>query len=481
MSGALRTGASAVAHPARSDLAPPRPRLAAREFAARLFLYAGVPFFLVACTFTYYGQLNREQSGDTWGTVYTAVAIVQDHTIWLDKEMPLFRQHAGKYPFMVVPRADGHFVTRTPTASSVLALPIVAVFTAVGAKAQDWGTWMEAGMLTAALTTAASVAVMFVLLTRLTTRRRAALLAATYAWGTLEWGVSGQALWQHAGAALALALALLAFVDRRMVLAGAALAAMIAFRPATPVIALFLLPLVGRRLLDWGRFALGLAPFAVTLLVYNWVAFGSPFRQGYGTAHATSALTPNWQLIGHATLGLLVSPGRGLFVYCPVLLFAVLGIIRGWREPLYRWCFLAGAAYVVVAANSSDWYGGQSFGARRVIEIVPLLVVLLVPALDAVVRTKWLWSYLGLLAWSVFVELLAATGWPPGTYWFDRHPEPLPFSAWWSVTDNELVAMMQTPGVAVRLLEMVALLAFAVLLGALTDRTFARQRRIATR
>jgi hypothetical protein len=122
---------------------------------------------------------------------------------------------------------------------------------------------------------------------------------------------------------------------------------------------------------------------------------------------------------------------------------------------LYPLCALAAAAYVAVAANSADWYGGQSFGARRITDILPLLAVLLVPAVDAIVRTKWLRLYVVALAWSVFVEMLAATGWPPGTYWFDRHPEPIAFSLWWRLTDNELVAMLQTPGIAVRLVEMV--------------------------
>jgi hypothetical protein len=358
-----------------------------------------------------------------------------------------------------------------------LALPVVGVFSAAGAKAQDWNTWMEAGMLTAALTAAASVSVMFVLLTRLTTRRRAALIAGTYAWGTLEWGISGQALWQHGGATLALAVALLAFVDRRLVLAGVAVAAMVAFRLNAAVLAIFLLPLVGRRPADWGRFVLGLMPFAVPLAIYNTVAFGSPLHQGYGVQHLHSAVKLQGAQILDGISGLLFSPGRGLLLYSPVLLFAFVGLVRGRSRLLYLCAALATAAYVVAAANSWDWYGGQSFGARRLTDALPLLIILLVPAVDVIVRTRWLWAYVGLLAWSVFVELLAATGWPPGTYWFDRHPEPIRFGTWWSFTDNELVAMLQTNGVALRLLEMSAVLVCGLALGYLTTFLAAGRRR----
>ena len=144
-------------------------------------------------------------------------------------------------------------------------------------------------MLTAALIGAATVALLFVLLTRLTTRRRAALIAVTYAWGTLAWGVSGQALWQHGGAALALTVSLLALFDKRFVLAALAITAMAAFRLTTPVLAIFLLPLIGRRWQDWLRFLLAAAPLPLALAVYNTVAFGSPLKQGYGSSRITGA------------------------------------------------------------------------------------------------------------------------------------------------------------------------------------------------
>jgi len=446
-----------------------------RGHADKALLYGGVPFFLVACLFTYYGSLNRTPSGDTYGTVYTAVALVQRHTIWLDHYLPIFQMHSGQHPYMLAYRPDGHIVNLTPTASSALAVPAVALFDLAGAKAQDWGTWMEAGMLTAALATAASAAVLFVLFTRLTSRRRAALVAATYAWATLAWSISGQALWQHGGATLALAVALLALVDRRLTLAGAAVSAMIAFRLSTPVIALFLLPLIGRRPADWGRFLLGIAPFAIPLAAYNWLAFGSPLRQGYGTAHITDALKLKSSRLQEGLPGLLVSPGRGLIFYSPILLFAIVGAIRGRRTPLYFWCALAAAAYVVVAANEDQWWGGQSFGPRRLTDALPLFAVLLVPAIGAIARTRWIWAYVVLLAYSVFVELIAAAA-NPTSAWFDKNPDVKDFSTWWRWTNNELITLVQTRDFAFRLTESIGLLALSLVIGALTSVTVAALR-----
>ncbi len=160
----------------------------------------------LACTIAYYGQFNRKPSGDTYGAVYTAVALVERQTIWLDHYLPYIQARSGEEPYMISSLTrTGQLVSGTPAAPSVQALPAVALFALAGADAGDWNAWMEAAMLTAAITAALSVAVLFVLLTRITTRRRALLSAGVYAFGTLTWTVAGQALWQHSGAMLALA------------------------------------------------------------------------------------------------------------------------------------------------------------------------------------------------------------------------------------------------------------------------------------
>ncbi|MGN6799760.1 MAG: hypothetical protein ACTHKS_16585 [Gaiellaceae bacterium] len=427
--------------------------------------HLGVVFLLVACTFTYYGQLHRKQSGDVYGTVYTAVALVEKHTIWLDSYLPYIQERAGENPYMLTTSSSGHVVTATPTASSVLAVPVVALFALAGADAGDFGMWLEAGMLTAALAGAATVALLFVLLTRLTTRSRALLICATYAWGTIAWGVNGQALWQHGGVALALTVALLALVDRRLVVAGAALTAMAAFRLTTPFIAICLLPLVGRRPRDWGRFLLGALPLPVLLAAYNIAAFGSPLKQGYGSGHIKSSLHVGGRVFD-GLAGLLVSPGRGIFVYSPVLLFAIVGAVRGRSVPLYRACAIAIVVYTVVSANLDQWWGGESFAARKFGDILPLFAVLLVPALDLLARRAWRAIFVVTLAWSVLVELLAAAAWPDA--WFGRH-DLTKLSTWWNPWDNEVVDMLTSGSTWPKVALMTAICAGALVAAAVAQ------------
>ena len=331
-----------------------------------------VPFLAVICVFAFYGQQHRKQSGDTYGTVMTAVAMVQQRTIWLDRYLPYIQERSGEHPYMVTEGRNGRPVNVTPFAPSVLALPAVAAFDLAGTASSDWDAWMEAGMLTAAVTATLSVLVLFLLATRLTTRRRAFLVACAYAFGTLTWGVAGQALWQHAPAMLALTVALLALHDRRLVLAGTAIALMVASRPSTPIIALFLLPLVGRALRDWGRLVLGALPVGLALLAYNLYVFEAPLRTGYTTDGSSSAGLFGGKLF-EGLSGLLVSPGRGLVWYSPVLVFAGVGAVRGFRTPLYRWSALAALAYLVAMGRYEWWWGGESFGPRLLTDALPLL------------------------------------------------------------------------------------------------------------
>ena len=423
-----------------------------------------VPFLAVLCFLAYFGQEHRAQSGNTYATVMTAVAIVQKRTIWLEGYLPYIQARSGEHPYMVVEGQDGRPVNMTPLLPSVYALPTVLALDLVGTDAGDWSTWMEAGMFTAAITATLSVLLLFVLATRLTTRPRAFLVACVYALGTPVWGIAGQALWQHGPVLLALTLALLALHDRRLVLAGAAGAAMIATRPSTVIFALLLLPLVGRSWRNWGHLVLGAVPFGVALATYNAYVFGSPLTTGYTRAGAADSSTAN--LFGGDLLqglgGLLVSPGRGLLVYSPVLAFALLGAVKGFRVPLYRWSALAALAYFLAMGFFYDWSGGEAFGPRMIVDTLPLLAILLVPALDVVVARPWLrWVFGVAVGWSVAVQVLGAAAWT--TAWYDTH-DATDLSVWWSFTSNELVSILQRPDLAQRMAQLALTLAGALVL-----------------
>jgi hypothetical protein len=114
------------------------------------------------------------------------------------------------------------------------------------------------------------------------------------------------------------------------------------------------------------------APIAVALAVvasYNIARFGSPLATGYDE---TSAAFNTPVLVG--LMGQLLSPGKSVFLYAPIVLAGVLGwfTLRRDHAPL-AWT-VAGLAgmYVLLYARYDWWYGGGPWAPRFLTVILPL-------------------------------------------------------------------------------------------------------------
>ena len=126
-------------------------------------------------------------------------------------------------------------------------------------------------------------------------------------------------------------------------------------------------------------FSLGLAPALLSLALFNYVRFGDAFQTGRSVLPATAAafrygtLTSPWP----GAWGLLMSPGKGLLLYCPAVLLGLLG----WRA-MHRyasrisWVLMGAAvARILFIGCRSDWHGGFSLGPRYLIMSLPFLVL----------------------------------------------------------------------------------------------------------
>ncbi|MBI5950913.1 MAG: hypothetical protein HY865_04600 [Chloroflexi bacterium] len=123
----------------------------------------------------------------------------------------------------------------------------------------------------------------------------------------------------------------------------------------------------------WGILLGGLG-----LALFNWIRFASPFDFGYGEAtflfHMRDGL-----------YGILLSPGRSVFLYSPILTLAVPGawFFHKKEKRLTLVALWTVASYILMAAAWQNWDGGWSWGSRLLTPILPLLGFLSAPAIDS--------------------------------------------------------------------------------------------------
>ncbi len=149
------------------------------------------------------------------------------------------------------------------------------------------------------------------------------------------------------------------------------------------------------------------APLAVTaaaIAVYNVVRYGNPFDTGYLPQENFGG---DW-LQGIA--GLLVSPGRGLFLYAPVLLLALPTLPALFRrhraEAALAWSMIA--AHLLLYGKWYMWHGGYAWGPRFIIPTLPFFIIGMAPAIEWARRSAWRWR--GFLALAVFSGLIQVLG-----------------------------------------------------------------------
>ena len=304
------------------------------------------------------------------------------------------RRAATPLPFTTSPRSpasppapglEDRACSIFPPGISILALPLLAPFVLAGADPSNGALLIRLGHLAAAILETVAALLLWAVVRRFVSARWSLGLVLLYWLGTSVRTVSSQALWQHPGVHLMLAVALWLVLDERVsvhreLLAGIALGFATAIRQTSAILVL------GLARLPWPRVAMvrPLAPVALfagavigvlPLLVYDQIAFGSPFEQGYGEKPFTSDL---WT----GLYGLLLSPSRGILIYEPWIVFAFAALVLAWRRPglvplRLRGIGVAGLLLLYTYARYEEWWGGRVFGPRFLDDLAPTLIAAL--------------------------------------------------------------------------------------------------------
>jgi hypothetical protein len=140
-----------------------------------------------------------------------------------------------------------------------------------------------------------------------------------------------------------------------------------------PAFFVYAVPIIRR---DWRRWLMWLFPLAIVgglIGLMNWSRYGSPLTFGFSVLQHTTFSTP--LLLG--LYGLLLSPGKGLLFYNPIVWAGLIGLVSMWR----RWraeavlFVLITVAEIGFFAVYEFWTGGWNWGPRYILPLVPLLIL----------------------------------------------------------------------------------------------------------
>jgi len=346
---------------------------------------------------------------DTRPVVPTAFSLVSSHT-W-----SLNRFRGGVEPrYMVIEspqgellrcfeQVDDHIYSAYPLGMVPLTVPSCVVGLILGLDTHDRVVHLRIEKLTAALVGSICLSLFFLIGCCFGSVPAALLGTAFLGSGSALLTTVGLGLWQHGGVILGLLIAL--FVEFRsggtsgkLLLEGFALGQTLACRPsAAPLVALMVVWAFWRS--PRRGFALGVI---VAISFLPWLILN--FRLYHDVLGPivirSDTSTRLWRFPDlSTTLGVLISPARGLFIYQAWSLLAFGWLVprlarcwsrsaeserspRGWQA----YCGWGVAMHTLLIAAWNCWWGGHCWGSRLLSEIVPLLGLLVIPMVQIIGR-----------------------------------------------------------------------------------------------
>ena len=272
------------------------------------------------------------------------------------------------------------------------------------------------GSVTAAVTTAAALAVFAALILPVVGNRWAWVGALLVGLGTSLWSVAADSLWQHGPAALWLMLGIWGFSRSRYLAGSIAFGLAVLTRPQTAIIVAVMgvWAAVRERSLRTLLAAGAPAALAATLYVaFNRHFFGSAVDYAAGGYWVEGAAARSWWGTLEPMVRAFFDGQRGLLVWSP---FVVVGAVAFYRlckdQPWWLYAAaIAGLIYLVVQVRGNGYSGGSSFLWYRyqletVIAAAPLIVAGLKAAWEN--STMWRWAVAASCVVAVTAHAVAA-------------------------------------------------------------------------
>lgn len=323
-------------------------------------------------------------------TLLVSQALIEHRTVRLDTYQATIENQAPVEWRLW--RNDGHIYYVYPLAASFLALPLVAALHRLGYDMRSLPNEDFGQNFLSAVTVVFIFLFLYKIARYYLPSKTSLVLAGVSVLGTTLISTLGTAVWSHNFAVLFICLSLwllvrlengdpfpglpyalglflfLAYFSRpttAVFIAATLLFLFFKYRPSfwrTACIALLLL--AGFVWFAQREYGLWLPPYYL------------PHRFGGLLHYSTEETTP----FPIAVYALLFSPSRGLFVYSPIFLLAIAGLLH-YRHAVKRhsllWLIAIGSfGHIILVARFPNWWGGFSFGPRLLSEMAPVLALL---------------------------------------------------------------------------------------------------------
>lgn len=400
-------------------------------------------------------NLNGREIGsyDSQPSKFAARELLLRGTLHLDEVVRQTPEYAQRWGF--IHAADGHYRSVYSPVPPLIAAGVTWPLAAAGVI--DPRAPLAPGLI--AKLTASVLVSLAVVLSFFAARQQLApfasvVLALGLGLGTGYWSTVSQTLWQTETAVFGLSLAVLAFTRpgeriglRDALLVGAGLALAGATRPQlAPLVAVLLIGTWVRsraRHAAAASFIVGISAAAMAITNVRWFGHAlGPQALLQDVNAAIHATGPTFAFNPEGLAGLLISPSRGILVFSPIVLIALVAMPRtltqGVRSALV-WLTLAFGAQFLLYGSFAVWWGGHTFGPRYMLDLLPLTVPLAAAQMAFSARRSLLLGFgVAALTWSIVVAATGAFSYPHERWNTDPTGIDRDHARLWDVRDSQI-------------------------------------------
>lgn len=378
-------------------------------------------------TLFYIGTRRVASSTDTIVTTFLPISIIRGNGFDLEKVYPTIRKLLPSkvgdsgLPYYVI-KENNHILSTFPVFSSLVATPIYLLPVLVKNVTLDnldnhINLILSLGKISASTFSGISAALVFLCLKELLNTKKSLMLTTLYALGTSTLSISSQSFWQHAASQMFLASTIYVFVKgqknkKLLPLCGLFLGFAAVSRFPNLIIAIafsaYFVFFERKKLLNFVWYS------TPAILFFAWYQITYPGNLFFYKYEAIGEIASFNHSFLKGFSGLLFAPNKGLFIYSPIFLLSIWGIIIAWRKKLKALRFFSVVIFLYIAfvAKWSAWHGGWSYGPRMLADITPFLILLTSPvANDTKIWTNFIFKrifwIIGFV--SVFIHFLGAT------------------------------------------------------------------------